>query len=108
MSIKDKIKVELGKVYGDFNSYLEIKYEDRIIEILSDNDNDLKYEWLTYNQVIIELKSNLKNMVKVKELQYRLTDGENPKKACVDIIESVGKSTYELNRLYNKLINLKN
>lgn len=114
MDLKDKIRKELRETYGDFETYLEHKYEETVVEKLyeehlggrlSDDKLSVKKAWLTYNQVIIELKHNLKDMLRVKELQYRLTDTENPNKVCIEVIQGVDKRSPELERLYEKIRN---
>ena len=105
MDIKTKIRESLKEQYGDFNTNLEHEYETKLTEILIIGDIDKKRAWLTYNQVILELKHTLKNMLKVKELQYKLTDDVNPNEVCISVIEDVKTQTPELERLYNKIAN---
>lgn len=105
MDIRDKIKLVLKEKYGEFESDLEHKYEDKIIEILSNGDKDSKLVWMTYNQVILEFKNNLKDMLRVKELQYKLTDDCDPKIVCIEVIDKIKDRTIELDRLYNKIRN---
>lgn len=105
MDIKTKIRVSLREQYGDFNTDLEHEYESKLTEILVIGDINNKRAWLTYNQVILELKHTLKNMLKVKELQYKLTDDVNPNEVCISVIEDVKNQTPELERLYNKIAN---
>lgn len=106
MNIKAKIRQKLIEVYGEsFNSYLEHEYEKKITENLINGDLKSKREWVTYNQVIIELKYNIKDALKVKELQYKLTDNEPPNKSCLDVISEIKTLSPELLRLYQKIIN---
>ena len=105
VELKDKIKDKLREVYGGFQTYLEYEYENRITDNLCTGTDKSKEEWLTYNQVILELKHNLKDMLKVKELQYHLTEEEEPKEACISLIEGLTTKTPELERLYHKIIN---
>lgn len=105
MDIKAKIRITLREQYGDFNTNLEHEYETKLTENLAIGDIDNKRAWLTYNQVILELKHTLKNMLKVKELQYKLTDDVNPNEVCISVIEDVKTQTPELERLYNKIAN---
>ncbi len=106
MNIKAKIRQKLVEVYGEpFNSYLEHEYEKKITENLINGDLKSKKEWVTYNQVILELKHNIKDALKVKELQYKLTDNESPSKACIEVIKEVKLLSPELFRLYEKIIN---
>lgn len=94
------------EVYGDqFNSYLEKEYVSKITENLINGDFKSKSEWLTYNQVILELKHNLKDAIRVKELQYKLTDNNQPNVACIEVINEIKNLSPELTRLYNKIIN---
>lgn len=105
MELKEKIKNKLRDSYGGFRTNLEHKYEEQIIENLSMLNMKRKREWATYNQIILELKHNLNDMLRVKELQYRLTNEENPTNVCIEVINNVEKSSPELERLYNKIIN---
>lgn len=105
MDIKVKIKKVLREYYGNFNTYLEHEYENKLTENLIVGDLDNKKAWVTYNQVILELKNNLKDMLKVKELQYRLTEAKNPNEVCIEVLETVKERTPELDRLYYKIKN---
>ena len=108
MNLRGKIKDELNKVYGEFNTYLECEYEKTFIEKLekesldkhlTESEIEIRRAWLTYNQVLVELKHNIKDNLKVKELQYRLTDDENPNNACIEVIQNISSRTEELDRL---------
>lgn len=105
MKLKTKIRKVLRDHYGEFNTLLEHEYENKLIEILIIGDVNHKREWVTYNQVILELKNNLKDMLKVKELQYKLTENLNPSEVCIEILETLQFRTPELERLYNKIRN---
>lgn len=105
MKIKDKIRAKLSETYGCFETKLEHEYENKIIEVLVVGDNDSKMAWITYNQVILELKNNLKDMLKVKELQYKLTETSDPNDVCIKVIEEVKNRSIELDRLYYKIKN---
>ena len=114
MELKDKIRTELRELYGDFETYLEHRYEETIVEKLyeenlsrrlNSDQRKIKLAWLTYNKVIVELKHNLKDMIRVKELQYRLTDKENPNDVCIEVIKSVEQRSPELERLYERIRN---
>jgi hypothetical protein len=105
MELNTKIKLVLKEYYGDFNTNLEHEYEIKLTEKLVIGNLDNKRAWLTYNQVILELKNNLKDMLKVKELQYKLTDDLDPNIVCIEVIETLKTKTPELERLYNKIIN---
>jgi len=105
MDIKEKIKTVLREHYGDFDSYLEHEYEIKITQNLILGDNEKKQAWATYNQVILELKNTLKDNLKVKELQYKLTEDVDPNEVCIEVIESIKSQTEELERLYNKIKN---
>jgi hypothetical protein len=105
MDIKTKIRESLKEQYGDFNTNLEHEYETKLTEILIIGDMQKKRAWLTYNQVILELKHTLKDILKVRELQYRLTDNSDPNEVCISVIEEIKNKTEELERLYNKIAN---
>lgn len=104
---KENIRNALRGVYGDFNTYLEHEYEDRITEHLFIGSINDKKKWATYNQVIIELKNNLKDTLKVKELQYKLTEDVDPNDVCLEVLNSLKIKTPELERLYHKIMNFK-
>ena len=105
MDIKTKIRSALREQYGDFDTNLEHEYETKLTENLIVGDINKKRAWLTYNQVILELKHSLKNTIKVRELQYKLTDDSDPNEVCISVMEDVKNQTAELERLYNKIAN---
>lgn len=105
MDLKDKIRSELKKQYGEFETILEHQYEDKLTQNLIDGSINKKRAWITYNQVILELKYSLKDTLRVKELQYKLTENTNPNEVIIDVIESIKTYTPELERLYYKIRN---
>lgn len=105
MDIKAKIRESLREQYGDFETNLEHEYETKLTENLVVGDIEKKRAWLTYNQVILELKHALKNTLKVRELQYKLTDDSNPNEVCISVMEDIKNQTAELERLYIKITN---
>ncbi len=105
MNLKAKIRCVLREHYGEFNTNLEHEYESKLTANLIEGDIQKKKAWLTYNQVILELKHSLKDMLKVKELQYRLTEDTNPNDVCIEVIEPVIDRSPELERLYYKIRN---
>jgi hypothetical protein len=105
MNLKVKIRQVLREHYGEFGSHLEHEYESKLTENLIKGDFEKKKAWVTYNQVILELKHSLKNMLKVKELQYKLTENANPNDVCIEVIEDLKNRSPELERLYYKIKN---
>lgn len=105
MDIKAKIRGLLKQQYGDFKTHLEHIYEDKVTEVLISDNIKNKKAWLTYNQVILELKHSIKDNLKVKELQYKLTDNLDPNQVCIEVIKEVKHPSPELERLYYKIIN---
>ena len=101
--MKAKIKRILREHYGPFDTNLEKEYEDKITSVLLESDYDIRLEWATYNQVILELKHNLNYKLRTKELLYYLTDTSNPSRVCIDIIEQMDNLTPEMKRLYDKI-----
>ncbi len=106
MELKAKIRNILKEQYGEFNTFLEIEYENKLTENLIVGDDETKNAWVTYNQVILELKFSLNDTLKVKQLQYNLTEDSNPNLECIKVIEEVETLTPELTRLYEKIQNL--
>ena len=105
MSLKAKIRQILKEHYGNFDSGLEHTYEDTLTEKLIVGNTQQKKAWATYNQVILELKHSIKDMLKVKELQYKLTENSDPNEVCIEVIKEVKNRTPELDRLYYKIVN---
>ena len=65
---------------------LDKAYYNHINYILGTLDEEQENRWETYNLVILELV-NQGNQDCFKEIKYRLTDGEDPNKVMLDIIE---------------------
>ncbi len=105
MDIRTKIQQILTQQYGNFDTHLEHVYEDKVVEVLANGDIKNKQAWITYNQVILELKHSLKDNLKVKELQYRLTDEGDPNRVCIEVIKDIKHCSPELERLYYKIKN---
>ena len=105
MNLKAKIRTVLSEHYGDFATNLEHQYETKLTSNLIEGDLEKKMAWVTYNQVILELKHSLKDMLRVKELQYKLTEETNPNEVCIEVIEPVKDRSPELERLYYKIRN---
>lgn len=106
MDLKPKIRTILREHYGEFETYLEHRYEEVLTENLISGSTRVKEAWATYNQVVLELKNSIKNTLKLKELQYKLTDSSNPKDMCIEVIFEIKDVSPELNRLYEKIKNL--
>ena len=105
MDIKSKIREVLKSRYGEFKTHLEHVYEDKIIESLADGNLNDKKAWVTYNQVILELKHSIKDNLRVKELQYKLTDNLDPNQVCIEVLQEIKHRSPELQRLYDKIKN---
>lgn len=101
--MKAQIKKILDEAYGKFETELELEYASLLEKGISNEDWKVREKWATYNQIILELKHNMNDMISVKELQYKLTDNEQPEVACISILENI-KRNPELDRLYNKII----
>lgn len=105
MNLKAKIKEELRRHYGEFETILEHQYEDAIIEKLVVGPIEKRRAWATYNQIILEIKHSLKDNLKLKELLYKVSDQENPNDIIIEAIEDIKTFTPELERLYYKIKN---
>lgn len=106
MDLKTKIREVLNDSYGSFDSFLEIEYENKLTENLIVGNLETKKAWATYNQVILELKFSLHDNLKVKQLQYSLTENTDPNLGCLEVLDEVKMLTPELSRLYEKIKNL--
>lgn len=105
MCIREKIKRALREQYGDFETYLEHVYEDKVTENLAKGNIKNKKAWITYNQVVLELKHSIKDNLLVKKLQYELTEDSDPNDVCIEVIKDVKQHSPELERLYYKIRN---
>lgn len=103
MTIRGKIRKVLREQYGNFETHLEHIYEKKITDNLIEGDINKKKAWATYNQVVLELKHSIKDNLRVKELQYKLTDNSDPNEVCIEVIMDVKNLTPELERLYYKI-----
>jgi len=99
--VEIKAKKVLKEYYGSFSTPLEREYENKIVQELLTSDLEGKRKWATFNQVIVEVKVSGVN--KLSELLYRITDGEDPVKCCIDILEPMVHMTAEMERLYTKI-----
>lgn len=105
MDIQSKIREQLKEKYGNFETLLEHVYEEKITDVLTHGSIEIKKAWVTYNQVILELKHSIKDNLRVKELQYKLTDDNDPNRVCMEVIQGIIDSSPELERLYYKIRN---
>jgi len=104
--MENRIRSVLREYYGEFNTTLENLYVDTITENLLIDDYSHRMEWATYNQVILELKKNYKlNKKKIQELQFKLSNDEDPNQVCIEVIQDVDFVSEELERLYYKINN---
>ena len=103
----EKIKSLLSKVYGEFNSYLEKKYEEKLLDILINGSAYDKYKWITYNQILVELRNIKKDKNITNNLLYILTDDGDPTKSCLNFLNDINEKNKELERLEDKLRNFK-
>ena len=105
MDLKVKIRQVLNEQYGGFKSDLEHEYEIKLTENLMTKSIKKRKVWATYNQIILELKHSIKDMLKVKEIQYKLTDENSTNDSIIESVEGVKTFTPELERLYYKIKN---
>jgi hypothetical protein len=67
-------------------STLDKAYNKHLINILNSLDEDSQARWETYSFIIEKLIEEGKEIY-LKEIKYRLTDGENPNEVILDILE---------------------
>jgi len=100
--LRDKIKIALRELYGNEKTNLDRVFIEVITEGLLISEWFEKEKWATFNQVVFELNS-IGEIKKAQELQYYLTDNNDPIIACLTIIERMGNKNNELARLYEKI-----
>lgn len=67
-------------------STLDKAYNRHIHCVLENLDEELESRWETYNLIIMQIVKQGK-IECFKEIKYRLTDGEDPNKVILDILE---------------------
>jgi len=65
---------------------LDKAYNKHMLSIMESLDEEKQARWETYN-LIVEVLTESTNIDYIKEIKYRLTDGEDPNKVMLDIIE---------------------
>ena len=119
---KDYYECKYIQTYESFNvstkeelfgkdSNLEKQFSDIVVAGLMSDDEDVAHFWSTFNAVKIYTKEG-ENQELIKELEYRITDGENPKKVILDIIDKIDlddefADTKEIIRLRDKIKDMK-
>ncbi len=107
MKTKDLITKKLNEAYGGYKSKLEVDYFNKLTDNLMSGDINKQREWLTYNQVVLELKNTLNDIKSVEELQYYLYESVKPNITCVELLKKRNNLNDELVRLYNKILSFK-
>ena len=101
--LRSKIKKVLREHFISNDSLVEQQYVDKITKVLLESTDYERRKWVTYNQVILEVRDSIKDMLKVQELQYKLTESHNPKNDCINLIYNYKDFTPEMKRLYDKI-----
>jgi hypothetical protein len=65
---------------------LDKAYNKHIVNVIESLDEEKQARWETYNLVVEVLTESTKKDY-MKEIKYRLTDGEDPNKVMLDIID---------------------
>ena len=65
---------------------LDKAYNKHIINVMESLDEDKQARWETYN-LVLEVLTESTNIDYMTEIKYRLTDGEDPNKVILDIID---------------------
>jgi hypothetical protein len=81
----------LFKSSSNRRTNLDKAYNSHIINLFERLDEEKKARWETYN-LIIEVLTECTKKDFMKEIKYRITDGEDPNKIMLDIIERQNES----------------
>ena len=76
----------LLKSGGGCRTILDKAYNKHILNLINTLDEEQEGRWETYDLIVSELTKNT-NKDFMKEIKYRLTDGENPNEVILDIID---------------------
>lgn len=71
---------------GNGRTILDKAYNKHILNVINSLDEEKNDRWETYNLIVSELSKNTEKDY-LKEVKYRLTDGEDPNLVILDIIE---------------------
>jgi len=71
---------------GNGKTILDKAYNKHILNVINSLDEEKGDRWETYNLIASELSKNTGKDY-IKEIKYRLTDGEDPNIVMLDIIE---------------------
>jgi hypothetical protein len=87
---------------------LEKQFSKIMVDKLSGDDEIESYKWESYNAILIELEKLGENKL-VEEIEYRITDGENPDKLFLRILSTNPKAeSPELQRLKKNILDWQN
>jgi len=76
----------LFKSSNNRKTYLDKAYNTHIINLFEELDEEKKSRWETYNLIVEVLTESTKKDF-MKEIKYRITDGEDPNIIILDIIQ---------------------
>lgn len=79
----------LFKSSSNRRTNLDKAYNSHIINLFEELDEDKKARWETYNLIVEVLTESTKKDY-MKEIKYRITDGEDPNIILTDIINREG------------------
>lgn len=100
--MRDRIQLILRELYGPDITNLDKISIDVITEGLMLEEWFEKEKWATYNQILFEVKK-MGNKLLTQKLQYFITDKEDPKNVCIEVINSIDNKSPELMRLLEKI-----
>lgn len=81
----------LFKSSSNRRTNLDKAYNSHIINLFEELDEDKKARWETYN-LIVEVLTESTQKDFMKEIKYRITDGEDPNIILLDIIQREGEN----------------
>lgn len=84
-------------------SILDKAYNKHLTNILNELNEELETRWETYSFIIERLIQDGK-AIYLKEIKYRLTDGENPNEVILDILEREAENMDGLTWMLKKRI----
>lgn len=100
--MKEKIQLILRELYGPEITNLDKISIDVITEGLMLEEWFEKEKWATYNQILFEVRK-LGDNHKTQKLQYFISDIDDPKNMCIEVIDSIDNKSPELMRLLEKI-----
>jgi len=87
----DKSSEERAEQLFGKQTNLEKQFSKIAVDGLSSTDDVISYKWSVYNSIMADLEDQ-RDFTSIKEIEYRVTDGEDPDKVFLDILKRIKRT----------------